>query len=572
MCFPAVCAQQKEHDEGPLNVSEISHFIVLYNRSEPAKVVELISSIPPDSYHLFSEDILDKASYSSALLARVDLTVALTDVLLGKAIRASNNYLKGLAYFNRGFVFAQTGRYDLAIDSLLMSLANVETSASRHLLARVKGGLALMYVEISEYELARPYFNEALLSHESENDKLNIAIILMNRSFMKIHLREFNSARVDLTRALLLAKEVQFNPALPLIYSNLAVIAGTQGGGEIAFKYFHQALEVASKYQLEFEGGEILKQKANVEFKLGRIANARNSLDRSIELARKYKLLQKERNSLFLLAQIEASQNNYRKAYQLKEEASRLSQQMGESRIATNLSRLERYTASLKEQNKRLTLEQEKKIANLAAEREYLLRNFFIAVSGIAILLAVYFIRQFIYTREKARLFEKQSKIDSLTGVWNRRAGESQLTRLCARELESLKVFSIAMLDIDHFKRVNDAYGHDIGDKVIIAVATIIQDSLRPADMLCRWGGEEFIIILDNFNADKAFDVCERIRQKIENTVIEPIGKVTVSIGVSMFEDDGIYELIKRGDQALYRAKDDGRNRVLIRKKINGIV
>ena len=190
-------------------------------------------------------------------------------------------------------------------------------------------------------------------------------------------------------------------------------------------------------------------------------------------------------------------------------------------------------------------------------------------IAVLASFLAVYFVRRFSASNKRAIIYEKQSKIDSLTGVWNRRAGEAQLARITAREKLDSSTFSIAILDIDFFKRVNDTFGHGAGDHVIIGICNLVQESLRPSDMLCRWGGEEFIIVWENFNSRMAFEVCERIRKKIESTPIEPAGQLTVSIGVSMYENDNVYDIIKRGDQALYHAKHLGRNRVIMKDKHN---
>ena len=542
--------------------------IILENyQKKPSVVVAELEKLDSAQFQEFSPTILVKASYSAAVKANIDLTLELTDILLNKARLLEDEQLVGQAHYNRGAAYAQSGNHNLALDSLLLSLYSFENSESEKDIARIKGGLALIYVEIGEYALARPYFKEALASHRARNDKANLAIVLQNQGFLKIQLGEYKAAKENLLQALAYALELGHKSFLPTLYKNLGKIESELGNSTQAFEYFEKAIKESEQSGLEHHQSEILREYATLKYSLGEIEDAKTKLQRSFVVAERNNLLKQQRNNYLLLAEIEASQQNYKAAYLAREKAAKTTDKMGESKIAGNLSRLDRYTTRLKEENKRLVLEQENKIANLAAEREQLLRNFSVAVAGIAFLLVIYFFRRFSHTNRQAVHYEKQSKIDSLTGVWNRRAGESQLTRLCARDTKSLKVFSIAMLDIDHFKQVNDKFGHDVGDQVIIAICDLIQESLRPTDMLCRWGGEEFIIIWDNFNAGKAFDICERIRHKIESANIEPIGELTVSIGISMFEDDDIYELIKRGDQALYDAKHLGRNRVIIKNK-----
>lgn len=536
-------------------------------RIKPSVVISKLSQLSNQDYQQFSPDTLVKASYAAATAAKIDLAIELTEILLEKGKKLNDDLLVGQAHYNRGAAYAYAGKHDFALDSLLLSLYSFENTDSEKDIARIKGALALIYVEIGEYNLASPYFEEAITSHSIRNDKTNLALVLQNRGFMKIQLMQFDSAKQDLLEALTYSKELNHSSNYPVLYKNLGIIDTELNYTQQAINYFELAILESNKNNLHHHQSEILREFARLNVKLKKLPLAKQQLLQSIEIGKQFNLLKQIRNSYSLLSEVEASLGHYKEAFIASEVASKTSQQMGESRIAGNLSRLERYTTRIKEQNKRLVLEQEKKIATLAAEREQLLKNFSFAVAGIAVLFAIYFIRRMTHSNRQAVHYEKQSKIDALTGVWNRRAGEAQLTRLCARDSKSVRVFSIAMLDIDHFKQVNDQYGHDVGDQVIMAICNLIQESLRPADMLCRWGGEEFIIIWDNFSSNKAFDICERIRKKIAETTIEPIGKLTVSIGISMFEEDDIYELIKRGDQALYQAKHFGRNQVVIKNK-----
>lgn len=542
-------------------------FIEENYRIKPSVVIEKLEALSAKDYQSFSPTILVKASYAAATAANIDLAIELTEILLEKGKILNDDLLVGQAHYNRGAAYAYAGKHDYALDSLLLSLFSFENTDSEKDIARIKGGLALIYVEIGEYDLALPYFEEALESHKARDDKTNLALVLQNRGFMNIQLKNYDDAKRDLLQALTYSKELNHGSNFPVLYKNLGVIETELNNAEQAFNYFELAIQESNKNNLLHHQSEVLREFARLDFKLKNAEKAKRKLIRSIEIGKQFDLLKQIRNSYVLLSEVEASLGNYKGAFDASESASKTSELMGESRIAGNLSRLERYTTRIKEQNKRLVLEQEKKIVTLAAEREQLLKNFSFAVAGIAVLLAIYFVRRMTYSDRQAVHYEKQSKIDALTGVWNRRAGEAQLTRLCARDAKSVKVFSIAMLDIDNFKQVNDKYGHDVGDQVIIAICNLIQEGLRPADMLCRWGGEEFIIIWDNFSSAKAFDICERIRKKIAEESIHPIGQLTVSIGISMYEQDGVYELIKRGDQALYKAKHYGRNQVVIKNK-----
>lgn len=166
---------------------------------------------------------------------------------------------------------------------------------------------------------------------------------------------------------------------------------------------------------------------------------------------------------------------------------------------------------------------------------------------------------------EKALLLLGQkAQRDIMTGMLNRASGESFLehsVRLATANDNGR--FAVLMLDIDHFKKVNDTFGHDAGDKAIKAVADIINGTVRDSDAACRWGGEEFLCVLRGADEVIAGVVAERIRAKVEEALIPQVGHITVSVGVAYFcANSTAEEVVKLADNALYEAKHNGRNRV----------
>lgn len=159
---------------------------------------------------------------------------------------------------------------------------------------------------------------------------------------------------------------------------------------------------------------------------------------------------------------------------------------------------------------------------------------------------------------------------DSLTGVFNRRYVSAHLPRLLERAIEGNKTVSVLMFDIDHFKVVNDTYGHDVGDVVLKEVAARASRNLRTFDLVARLGGEEFVVIVPDTDVDSAAIVAERLRQRIGDTPISVEGldkalSVTVSVGFAIggLAGDTGDSVIKRADEALYQAKRQGRNCVV---------
>ncbi|MGM0570306.1 diguanylate cyclase [Marinobacter sp.] len=153
---------------------------------------------------------------------------------------------------------------------------------------------------------------------------------------------------------------------------------------------------------------------------------------------------------------------------------------------------------------------------------------------------------------------------DSLTGLWNRYAMEQALDDALARAERYGEPFSVLLVDVDHFKQFNDVYGHETGDEVLRAVASIMAGALRETDRVGRWGGEEFVVIVSRTDGDDAASLAERLRALVENLEVPGIPRpVTASFGVACWQaGDRRKAVLARADEAMYRAKEKGRNRV----------
>ncbi len=180
-------------------------------------------------------------------------------------------------------------------------------------------------------------------------------------------------------------------------------------------------------------------------------------------------------------------------------------------------------------------------------------------------------IRRWRYTerlRHSVKASIEMAITDPLTGLYNRRYLETHLSNMIEHYANRGKSLSVAAVDVDHFKAINDTHGHDIGDKVLQELGNRLRANTRSVDLCCRTGGEEFILVLPNTTADVAQLIAERLRKAIASKSFAVGGKqllpVTVSIGLSTLEgaEDTLERLLKRADTALYQAKRDGRNRV----------
>jgi len=172
--------------------------------------------------------------------------------------------------------------------------------------------------------------------------------------------------------------------------------------------------------------------------------------------------------------------------------------------------------------------------------------------------------------RHNVQLSLEMAITDQLTGLHNRRYMARHLDSLISNAQRSSKPLAFLIMDIDHFKSVNDTHGHDIGDEVLREFANRISANIRGIDLACRYGGEEFVVVMPDTDVDFAYTIAERLRHSVETTPFE-ISRtpgalnLTISIGIAASQgaDDNADKLLHRADQALYRAKREGRNRVI---------
>jgi len=191
-----------------------------------------------------------------------------------------------------------------------------------------------------------------------------------------------------------------------------------------------------------------------------------------------------------------------------------------------------------------------------------------LTVTAVALSISVSFVLGYIVVMRLDYRLQHLSQHDSLTGLLNRRAIENSLDKEAQRLQRFGETYSVMLVDIDHFKRINDNLGHAAGDEVLRAVAALLKDHAREVDRVARYGGEEFCVLLPHTDHEGALQAAERLRSAVHRTDIpwqdEQIC-VTISTGLATAQDpdEPLHALLKRADDALYRAKTEGRNRVV---------
>ena len=212
------------------------------------------------------------------------------------------------------------------------------------------------------------------------------------------------------------------------------------------------------------------------------------------------------------------------------------------------------YRGILINQKKDKTLYYEEQIITPIFDTNQKIKNFIVTSHDIS---------QRVKMEEELK---RLATVDSLTNIYNRYQMNKEIDTEIDRAIRYNEGFSLLMFDIDHFKSVNDTYGHDVGDYILKKFSSIINEYIRSSDKFGRWGGEEFILLIPNATKKDAIFTANKIREVIENYSFEYISQLTISIGVSVYQKNETKEnILKRVDDALYEAKDNGRNCVIFK-------
>lgn len=184
-------------------------------------------------------------------------------------------------------------------------------------------------------------------------------------------------------------------------------------------------------------------------------------------------------------------------------------------------------------------------------------------LSTLIYILVMYFFQNIVSGYLESDILRKNAYYDALTDVGNRRLVDSWLETEVKNSKNSNDIFSIIYFDIDHFKQINDEYGHDVGDHVLKEFASLVKKTIQSHHLFGRWGGDEFIILLKDQTKHEAVKLAETLKHTIEKHPFRYVGHITSSFGITSFQTyDTAHTLMKSADQALYMAKNSGRNNV----------
>lgn len=460
--------------------------------------------------------------------------------------------------------------------------------------------IAVAYWYLDDYDQVLQKTEQALVLFKSINDKKGIAASLNTIATVQLNLERFEQAQVNYLEALVIAKEIDDFARQATVLQNLGTISIGLNKLDIALDFLNQSLalqqaiddplslmttqaNIASVYRRKNELVKSLKilnqlielakennstvrladaysDKAHIFHLQGEMKKSVEFYKVAIEIAENSKLTRILVDSNKLLADVYIQLKQYQMAYQSLAQHVKYKEKV---LIEMNEQALLQWEAKYKvEQQKKVIIEQDLRIAQQLSSLQLLISSI------ILLLLTTGFLYWGYRTKQIANLKLTQlSRVDPLTELLNRRAIHQSLNLSLQNFQRYQTPFSVILIDIDLFKNINDQYGHDCGDSVLKEISMLMDSQARSTDETARWGGEEFLILLNNTPIDEATIIAERLRGMVEQTQINCKNncvKVTISLGVSAAKiDDDIDKIINQADVALYQCKDQGRNRVV---------
>lgn len=332
-----------------------------------------------------------------------------------------------------------------------------------------------------------------------------------------------------------------------------------QGETEQAIERAEAVLDATNPDSLNYQNALAILGEAHLD--RGELSRAEGYLNRAMNEAERTQRPTKRADTLKLMARLAEARGQFEQALALQRSVNEVNLEIYNERNSTELARLQaRFDADLRDQQIELqALQLQRNRSTIIAVS---------AVAGAALLLALILFQLYRVKQKSHRELRVLAETDPLTGLLNRRTMYECLNGVATGRGDAPSA-SLCLLDIDNFKAINDQYGHPVGDKLLVAVAEALSRNVRAEDRICRWGGEEFLVLLVDRSFDDVAAVARRLCEQVSAVEVDVgdagVAQVTVSVGVAHFTSAANdAEVIRRADAAMYQAKLDGKNRITV--------
>ena len=544
----------------------------LYSLSKQSADVGLKLIQQMGSPSIFIAELAFTKGFAIESLGDIDGALELYQNGLDVARSMNNQKLIAQGLINTGAIYYLRKNYKQSLIVLNQALQLANDIKDDELLGYITSELGILYGYLGEGNQANNFFQQSY-QHYKVAGKHSYAL----NSLHNVAINHANAERYEqaITVYRVLENEIQPNTSNDFIsgvYRSLAwaLLNKDDADTENAYRYILLAGEYIKNVEQHFVQLQYIIDKAYILEEMARYEEALHNVEQAqqlLELKPGDIYDTSEINILHLKAKLFYALGRYGQAYRVQEKFFIKSIEYKESRDTSEIDELRLQYESETAERQRDILNQKQNLQNVQLKlltQEANNRKILAALLAVCILVLAWFLHRVIKGQKS---LVSLTRTDSLTGIINRRR-ILQIGEQCFEKAKTeQEVFSICMIDVDFFKKVNDRFGHQVGDSALRDIAKYGQAQMRESDVFGRIGGEEFIALLPNTQHIEAYEVAQRVRESIETAKwqVKAINQLTVSIGISTFKGenyDNFNALLKAADEQLLQAKKAGRNKV----------
>ena len=501
---------------------------------------------------------------------------------LDSAQKTSNINLQITALYNLAIYNNSIGKNVIAFEYAVQALNLSKKYKNYRGLAKSHFVIAEIYYDLEDLKGAYENYELSLDQHFNFDNKSSLALTCEKLGDLDLFNNDYYFAELHYTTAAENYTEIDNLKSLLRTYEALSKIYKKTGKKEKAYKYIQKFVDTNKKLDHEIDSKKYLynyeyyniigkKEKALKYYKLY------TEFQDSVQVAINQEQVETLISGIEIKHEIEKAETTEKleEVTKTAEEKQKMIEELEEeSNIKEHVAKLEN-----EKKNKQIEkLQYERKINDLEISKQKKQRQIFIytlviiiVIAALLLIIAIIFMSKYRMKKEHNSDLEKIAKTDPLTQLPNRRAIIEQINYEEARFSRNGEPFTIVIGDIDDFKHINDTYGHDAGDKILIKLSELINLTIRKQDICARWGGEEFLFLFPDTDKKGGKIISEKLRKKIEKEKIEYNGttlSITMTFGICTFsETTTTEECINRADKALYEGKKTGKNRILVYTK-----
>lgn len=477
---------------------------------------------------------------------------------------SENEQIIASAIASRANIFNSLGNHQKAISELFFSLNIFKQNNDRLRLSIYYNLLAIVYSNLKDHEKAIKYLEESL-KYDDIKATHTLAVHYFNLGFFQLHQKKYDLSISNL----LTAKEISDESSM--IFINYALSIAYRGINQFnkaeellidSIKYFNSDDELKMHFNYNVLLSELYAEKKEFSKIEPFLKKAESQLE---TLNTDYDRLDLLRTKIF----IHEKQGHWQQAHELSKERYKLEIKAINEDNKASLDEAKIQFDAKFDQEKIALLEKQNQLQQKSIEQEKNIKKYLGAIVVLAILATIMTFLAYFRQRKNKQQYYRLSHTDELTGIANRRSIISQLESFISTPDNSHLPFSVAMLDLDHFKKINDTFGHELGNDVLIHFAKCVKNLINELGVIGRIGGEEWLILLPNYDEEKIKQLLFQIREKYNTPLLLELPEsyqMTFSSGVIICgekcKDRSV--ILKIVDESLYKAKHNGRNQDVI--------